>query len=60
MTARMAEIIAKIENDIGVDKVLIRPVSGDWAIIHPVTSYSAETLYRGTKEECEEILSRCR
>lgn len=54
-----AELVAKIKDDIGVEKVVLRPVAGEWAILHPIDYNRAETLYRSTKEECESILKMC-
>ena len=61
MDMRTAELVAKIKDDIGVEKVILRPVGvGEWAILQPIDFNRAETIYRSkTKEECENLLKLC-
>lgn len=54
-----AELVSKIKDDIGVEKVILRPMCGEWAILQPIDYNRAETLYRSTKEDCERIMKLC-
>lgn len=58
MAMDRAEAIARIQCDIGVNNVHVRPVSfKGWAILHQTDEYHAETLFSAkTKEECDEII----
>ena len=58
MNSTKAEAIARIQCDIGVNNVHVRPVSfKGWAILHQVDMYHAETIFSAkTKEECDEVV----
>lgn len=58
MDSITAEAVARIQCDIGVNNVHVRPISfKGWAILHQLDMYHAETIFSAkTKEECEEVI----
>ena len=59
MDSYKIEAIARIQCDIGIDNVIIRPISfKGWAIVHPISNCQAEIIYEAkTEDECRALLA---
>lgn len=62
MDTLKAEAIARIKCDIGVENVLVRPISHKgWAVVGVIDSFHAEQLYTAkTEQECYDLIRQAR
>ena len=59
MTSAIAEVVARIQCEIGINNVHVRPIGlKKWGITYQLDMYHAETLFSAeTQEECERVLA---